>query len=794
MSSEESLLHPRRRFPWPGLVAPAIFFFLTLLLFNDALFDATKVISGRGSDLEQQFLPWRKFGFDQLRHWNLALWNPHIYGGAPYFAGFQSALLYPPNWLHLFMPVGLAIDWINALHVFLAGMFTYAWCRHRELSRGGSILAGVMFMFSGPYFPHVYAGHLPHIAIMVWAPLLFLAIDLVMEGNFGRGTLLGIVTMTMFLLAGHPQYVYYTGMAAAVYALINLVRAKKIPLALAGCALIVGGGVAIAAVQVLSGIDAASESVRSSGTEYSFSASFSFPPQNVLTALAPDVFGPMSPPANSQPPDAYFGVCYAWEMSLFVSVTGLILAIYGSFASSWRYRRGAIIMAAVCFILALGAHTPLHHFLYNWLPGFGSFRGSTKFNYLVALFVSLLAACGFDQLLRAGRAPIGLLIAAVVSLAIVFSMALTIESTASDGLNGIWGQFLRRMLEAGVESNEVFTNTVWMGIPTLVGQAGLDAAHSLYLSAGIITLIVMILAATWYKRQIAYALIVLAMIEMVWFAASTRATSPSDIEIPQNWATTIKNMPPDARVMEEIAIARNNAGMWFGYDDVWGYDPGVLKRYAELVTLSQGGNPEKATQYVQFHKMDANVFPLLRAAAAFLNNNNQPVVAIPSGMNVAQLIPTAIVKTGRDDVLATIESKAFSPRQQVVLETPPSIKPADSLDPGSVNILKQSTDSIELTVDAHANSILLITNSFSKGWHVSPIGPTPQENYQVVPADWAFQAIPLTAGQHHLLVEYRPTAFVLGKWISILSVLGYITAIIWYFHKHGFAAGHRADG
>ena len=794
MSSEESLLHPRRRFPWPGLIAPAIFFFLTLLLFSDALFDSTKVIAAGGTDLAMQFLPWRKFGFGELQHGNLALWNPHIYGGAPYFAGFQSALLYPPNWLHLFMPVGLAIDWINALHVFLAGMFTYAWCRHRELSCGASILAGVIFMFSGPYFPHIYAGHLPHIAIMVWAPLLFLAIDIVLEGGFWRGTLLGILAMTMFLLAGHPQYVYYTGMAAAVYVLINLVRAKKIPLALAGCGLIVAGGVAIAAVQLLSGMDFVSESVRSSGTEYSFSASFSFPPENVLTLIAPDVLGPMSPPENSQPPDAYFGRCYAWEMSLFVSVTGLILAIYGSFASSWRYRRGAIIMVIVCFILALGAHTPLHHFLYDWLPGFKSFRGSTKFNYLVALFVSLLAACGFDQLRRAGRAPIGLLVTAVVALAVVLSIALTIESTASDGLNGIWGQSLRRALEAGVDSGEVFTNTVWMGIPSLVGQAGLNAAHSLYLAAGIIVLVVMILAATWYKPGIAYALIVLAMLEMVCFAASTRASSPADVDIPQNWATTIQKMPQDARVMEETAVARNNAGMWFGYDDVWGYDPGVLKRYAELVTLSQGGNPEKASQYIQFHRMDVNVFPLLRAAAAFTNNNNQPVVAIQSGMNVAQLIPSAIVKTGRDDVLATIESKTFSPRQQVVLETQPSIKPADSLDPGSVKILQQSTDWIELTADVHANSILLITNAYSKGWRVSPIGPTPQENYQVLPADWAFQAIPLATGQHHLLLEYRPTAFVLGKWISILAVLGYIAVIIWYFRKHGFASGHRADG
>src|SRR5262245_55269976 len=110
-------------------------------MFFDLLFSGTHVVSAKDADLALQFVSWRQFGFDQLRQGNLALWNPHIFGGTPYFAGFQSALLYPPNWLHLILPVGVAINWIVALHVFLAGYFTYFWCRAREISIPGSILA-----------------------------------------------------------------------------------------------------------------------------------------------------------------------------------------------------------------------------------------------------------------------------------------------------------------------------------------------------------------------------------------------------------------------------------------------------------------------------------------------------------------------------------------------------------------------------------------------------------------------------------------------------------------------------
>jgi uncharacterized membrane protein YfhO len=100
-----------------------------------------------------------------------------------------------------------------------------------------------------------------------------------------------------------------------------------------------------------------------------------------------------------------------------------------------------------------------------------------------------------------------------------------------------------------------------------------------------------------------------------------------------------------------------------------------------------------------------------------------------------------------------------------------------------VEILKQTTDTIELVADVNANALLLITNSYSKGWRAKSLGPSSQEEYAVMPADWALQAIPLMPGKHHLLIEYKPRAFVVGKWLSILSLLGYAGAIVWYVRR-----------
>jgi hypothetical protein len=58
------------------------FALLTLLMFGDLLFSSgTTVLGNQVADLFYQFVGWRSFGFQELAKGNLALWNPHIYGG-----------------------------------------------------------------------------------------------------------------------------------------------------------------------------------------------------------------------------------------------------------------------------------------------------------------------------------------------------------------------------------------------------------------------------------------------------------------------------------------------------------------------------------------------------------------------------------------------------------------------------------------------------------------------------------------------------------------------------------------
>jgi uncharacterized membrane protein YfhO len=81
---------------------------------------------------------------------------------------------------------------------------------------------------------------------------------------------------------------------------------------------------------------------------------------------------------------------------------------------------------------------------------------------------------------------------------------------------------------------------------------------------------------------------------------------------------------------------------------------------------------------------------------------------------------------------------------------------------------------MDIEADLPQPAILLVTDAYSSGWRARPLAGGNQAHYQVLPADYVLRAIPLGRGHHHLRLEYLPSAFVAGKWISILAGLVYL--------------------
>ncbi len=810
--------------PRPFLQTSAVLATLTVVMFFDALFAGrTTVLGNQTTDLFSQFIGWRQFGFGELAKGHLALWNPHVYSGAPYFGGFQGALLYPPNWLFLILPLPVAINWSIALHVFLLGAFMNLWAARRGLHPAAACLAGALTMFCGAHFSHIYAGHLTNLCTMVWAPLILLAIDEIFvcggknettAREFAGWGLLGAGALAMQIFAGHPQYVFYTGVAAAIYGALRFATAlrerrrlpakdgdaHRTPLQLAALAAIPLGGVALAAVQLLTGAQASRETVRSEALPYEFASMFSFPPENLLTLIAPKFFGDLSPAD-------YFGRCYLWEMSLFLGVTALALAIYGAVGqrstsnvqrptSNKRARANEslsksdvesctlnvatervvlVVTTLVLLLLALGAHTPLFRLLYSVVPGFDKFRGISKFIFPASLFLALLAAMGFDRLLKTRRVGRGFVIAIFVAGGVIGFVGLAIR--AMD-----WLPVLRAISETH-ESYllpQLFSNPAFaQKLRTVAETAQASASNSLLLASATALALGGLLVWMRSEARAVFAIGALAVLEVFVFARSTRETFDSKTVVMPEVKNFLDAHPGNYRIANLI---NPNSALATGAQDVWGNDPSLVRRYAEFMAFSQGLDPDKATQYVSFTRLDP-LYAMLRLRYAFVPQNGQLGIAeSPNPMPQVSLVGRYRVLEKRDAIFAAMRDGKFDPRGEVILEREPEPKPSGAAN-GTARVVASTTDWLDLEADTSQPAILLITDVYTPAWQASPLAGSVQQKYELMPANYTLRAVPLAAGHHHLRVEYKPRAFVIGAWISLFSLVMYAAVLAWWLRK-----------
>jgi len=767
-------------------VRSALFFAaFTLAFFARLLFNSTdSVWSKSGNDLTTAVIPWWTFGFHEMLHGNFPLWNPHNFCGTPFFSNFNPGMLYPVHLLCLLLRLQDALNVILTIHVALAGWFTSLWCRNRGVSALGSIVAGVIYMFSGAYFHHSYPGHESPLAAMSLAPLVFLSIDGIFYEFAWRWILLGMLAVGLQCLAGFPQAVYYTGLMSALYVVMRIVFYENRLLILRRFVLIYGGGAMIAAVQLLPGLQTAGESVRQGGNSFEFASSGALPPENLVHLLAPFVLGDLER-------SPYVGIGYPWELSVFCGASTLVLAGAGAVCGDPRTRRFATTLAVISLVLALGVNIkPVYTALFYALPLFKSFRVAARFNWFMTLYIAMLAGIGFDVLVSIRpwkRWPTLVAFGGAVAVGV---LAVCCASSAGAGINGAWGHFVQSL--GSRSSGDVFI------VPRVVDDAmviatGKFAAWQFGQTAVALCCMAGVLLSLRWWPQCAYLLAGVTIIEMVIFANSILVWGPMYQRYPANWTQAVYTDSAGFRYLHPTLEFPNTA-MLYNFDDLYGYDPVTLKRYSDLIAITQDVDPDRTNFVTQIARVKyPQLFQMLRCHDIFYIQEGQnpdgsrargaAIMQVPDPMPELQLVSRYVVAPSRDEVAAAIRQPSFNPRQLVVLESqpdpaPPPARPAAA--PGWADVVGRSTDWLEIKAELSAPAILLVTDAYSKAWRARPLEENgPQPAYTVMPANYALRAIPLAAGKHHFILEYVPIGFTIGKWISIASILAWISAFVW---------------
>ncbi|MGH2364068.1 MAG: YfhO family protein [Chloroflexota bacterium] len=118
--------------------------------------------------------------------------------------------------------------------------------------------------------------------------------------------------------------------------------------------------------------------------------------------------------------------------------------------------------------------------------------------------------------------------------------------------------------------------------------------------------------------------------------------------------------------------------------------------------------------------------------------------------------------------LAQVKDSAFDPGTTVVLEAPlarPLAVPADTSQ--SIKVASPNPQEVDIRAATRAAGFLVLSYAYYPGWLATIDG----QPASLMRANFAFEGLPLPAGQHLVQLLYRPRSFALGAAISLGSVV-----------------------
>jgi hypothetical protein len=737
---------------------PAVLIALVVCIFHRSLFSGGQLVPAfQDGDFFGEYMPWRYFGYSQWMHGHFPFWNPHVFCGMPFFGQIQSSLLYPISWVNFLFNTASAATLEMALNLCAGAICMYAWARQRGISRCGSTLAGAVFVFSGNVYPYVLDGYMSVLASAAWMPLVFLAIDRLLAEKYASGVLIGAAAICLQCLGAQPQLVYYTLMVGGFYVLFQSIGKQRIArLYAAFIAMWLLGGM-LAAMQLLPSQMATQFSIRAGGISYDYARMVSLPPENLLTIFVPYPLGNITT-------IPYMGRWYLWEMTLYVGLVAVVLAIINLAGMERRSRWGMIGMLGIILVLALGAHTPIHWVLYKYLPGFGLFRAPAKFRILWALLLAVMAGEGWDRI-RRGQIPRWTI--RLTAIGACICILLTIIINHFDSPDGPVGKLLQFVFQ----TKEYGTAVKNFSDPQLLQSVQHWEVLQWSVAAGLLTATSLLIYLRGRFIAPSYILLVLAIADVFLAAVDCSAASVLQIPFPVQWTRAIVNATEhDQRLLFTDGYTDVDLGDTLGYYSLWGYDPGQPKRLTELIAASQGEHPEWADQYQFRIERISRIFQLLRCRYILQRNGKYPVLELRDPMPRMQLIGSYIRLTDRVAITDQLLND-FDFRHSAILESDPIPAPTAMGAAGHVALVHQSINDMEIVADLPAPGLLLITDAYAPGWRVRAMEPNRnQSEYDVLPADDVLRAIPLAAGHHHFDLYYTPP----GLWAGIvISIAGF---------------------
>ncbi|MEM9819971.1 MAG: YfhO family protein [Bacteroidota bacterium] len=367
-------------------------------------------------DMMDWFLPIRNLVGAHLQEGLLPLWNPYTNLGYPLIIDPQSGALYPITWLlgYCFGYGSITINTEYLLHILLAFWGMKKLGEVLGASINTALLLGFSYACCGFFVGN--AQHLSWIISAAWLPfVLMYYLRLCKEAKWRNALGLSLVFFLM-LTGGYPAF-----FIVCLYLLIFLflfkmgqwLRQKRWDqiIRFLSCHLIAVISFALQSFTfLLFFLEAMPLLLRSNGLSLAEVQFLPFSPTSWFSFVFPLLSAGSVPflETDISMANGYLGIL-------------VLLSLLWLLFEKWTWKKMGFFTIGLFFLgVALGEHFVLRAWLYNWVPMMGVFKYPALFRLFGLLFLLLLWADGFDQLLKQKPVlfskwqkllPLGLLIA-----------------------------------------------------------------------------------------------------------------------------------------------------------------------------------------------------------------------------------------------------------------------------------------------------------------------------------------------------------------------------------------------
>jgi membrane protein YfhO len=676
------------------------------------------------------------------------LWDPYVAAGAPAMANLVPAFFFPPYTaiVALGASVGLKNAYFLAL-LWCAAFFTYLFLSRHGLAWTASVAGGGLVLLSGALnqnlgsFMGQTACCLPFGA---YATRVFL----------DRPTRVGVAGLAAgyggISLASFPPLLVAIFGILSLYALVAIAtehRDARTRLRYAGlwtAAAALGLGLVgfyygpVVALQV---------DVPQVAHFYRQAALETMPLRHWLQMLSPTVLGGVQ--IYAQGP---FAIQLTPHIP-YVGGTALLCALLARPDASARMRTLwlASSAAAALILMKLVGLPPVQWVAF--LPIVNHIHMAYYFGVPLGFLLAVLAAVGIDGLLR-GRVSIGATVAAVAVAVGGVEILWRVASTRGVFATPVSSYFIRDWRVAAVA-------TVLASIAAVIACARPIPSLARQLAVG--------------------AILVVAAAEGVYNNHYPRPRRWDIFEHPAPYMRLLQSEADRGRMFSFSVPYANLNGAFevHGVDSLMAFNP---PRIFELYRRYAGAPPEVFMR-------QATVIP----PDAVLDRANVAFVSLLKGLSSVE--KTAVDRGYRrrfDDgytviferptpprfffsseyrvvpPAAALAAIATAPPREIVLEAQPGFgATANQAGDPDVRVESYRRNSIALAVDAPRPGLVYASESFFPGWRARVNGA----DTAILPANYAFRAVPVPAGVSHVEFEYWPTGLSAGLMVSAASGL-----------------------